>query len=244
MVWSCWLRERARARVLDSMTCGDDGGSVRIPEAAQKHADLYLGPLKRVWVRTPRPPQPAQLLVGPMEVLPAVLDLDQRGFSGSEPESCSSRKQPRSHQLSRSLEVPHQVPAPLEGGGGPAVGPLPQPGRQASQTDGVGRRRPAEALDGVGLQLCREQNIQLQPRTQQNPQPASPSSSSVPGRYCSTRLSEVLSAVSTPLRTSRTTRLSRTTARVLSMPPCTATRVRSTALLSVSETVSLALETI
>lgn len=78
----------------------------------------------------------------------------------------------------------------------------------------------------------------------------SPRSSSVPGRYWSTRLSEVLSAVSTPLLTSRTTRLSRmvpilplTTARVLSIPPSTAPRVLSTAVLSLSETLSLALDT-
>lgn len=78
-----------------------------------------------------------------------------------------------------------------------------------------------------------------------------PSSSSASGRYCSTRLSEVLRAESTPLLTSRATLLSSTVltlpltaARVLSIPPCTAPRVFSTAVLRVSETVSLAPDTL
>lgn len=80
-------------------------------------------------------------------------------------------------------------------------------------------------------------------RTRPDPGPDSPRSSSVPGRYWSTRLSEVVSAESTPLLTNRATRLSRmvpmlplTTARVRSIPPSTAPRVLSTAVLSVSET--------
>lgn len=81
--------------------------------------------------------------------------------------------------------------------------------------------------------------------------PHSPSSSSVRGRYCSTRLSEVLRAVSTPVLTIWATLLSSTvltlpvtTALVFSIPSCTAPRVFSTALVRVSETVSLAPDTV
>lgn len=115
-------------------------------------ADPYLGVVTRLWGWTAGPPQRAQL-----DVLPAVLDLGQTGFSGLEPVT-EEREGARTDQVRGGLQLRHQPAASPPGlqdlGHGSAVGPLPEPGREAFQTHVVARRRRRiPALEGLGLQL-------------------------------------------------------------------------------------------